>query len=876
MKEPEKEIHPPKWAERFLSWYCKPDLLEDLQGDLNEYFERNVKSEGARRAKLIYIIDVVKFLRLYTVRKPKWIDILINWIMLGSYVKTSGRSIMRHKLFSAINIAGLAISMSVGLLLIGVVNDMFSYDAFHEKRNRIYRVISKYGSLGHSNDTYNASSSLRTGKAIEEAIPGVEEVAMLRRGFGGDMKVDNKTIPLYGLWANDATFRVFTFPLLQGDAATALKNPFSIVLTEKSAYKLFGDGEAIGKTITLKEKEYTITGVMKDVPVFSHIRFEMLASLSTREITQKDNKNELAWDNMWSNYTYILLPENTDLQTLQSNLDVLSAKEDKTVKDTNIKLALQPLTAIAMGEELNNSIGPVMESSVVWMIGILSFVVLLSACFNYTNLSIARSFKRSREVGIRKVIGAMKSHVRAQFITEAVLISLCALAIAFVLFIVLRPYVISINPRIQEMLVLNLSPTLILYFILLTVIVGLAAGLFPAMFFSRINAIQVMKNLSTLRVFKNLNVRKTLIVIQYTISISFIAATIISYKQYKHMLSFNLGFQTENILNINLQDNNADLLIKELSEVPEVNQLSRSGLITSIGTFWSRTMKYKDPLDSINIYFNEVDENYIPLLGHRLLAGRNFTAKPKDSKEYEAIINEKTMKRFSIGNNNPTKALDEFIEVDGRKIKVVGVMEDFHYGKMESKISEVIFLYNPWEAEVVNVKINPGDLVATIAKIEMAWKKMDNIHPMEASFYDDAIERAYSEYESKIKIIGFLAFLAIFIASIRLLGMVVFTTETRLKELSIRKVLGASEGSLVYLLSKSFLILLVIAALIALPITYLYFDQVVLSKFTYRAPISVIELLIGLAAVILLAFIMIGSQTLKATRANPADVLKSE
>lgn len=877
MKKSNIPVHPPKWAERFLSWYCKPELLEDLQGDLNEYFERNLKTKGARSARWIYIIDVIKFLRLYTLRKPEFINALIHWIMLGSYIKTSSRSILRNKLFSSINIAGLAISMSVGLLLIGLLSDLFSYDAFHQNSDRIYRVTSHYSYLDQVNSATNASSSIRLGKAIEESIPGVDKVAVLRRGLYGDVKVpDAKAVTMEGLWANEASLQVFTFPLLHGNSTTALKEPFSVLLTEKSAKQLFGDNDATGKTVLIKDKEHTVTGVLKDVPLFSHIRFDMLVSLSTREITQKDNKHELEWDNMWNAYTYLLVPENTDLALLQSNLNELALREDKTVENTHIKLGLQPLKSIALGEELNNEIGPVMNSSVVWMIGILCIVVLLSACFNYTNLSIARSMKRAREIGVRKVSGALRSHVAFQFITEAIIISLAALAIAFMLFLLLRPYFISVYPGMQDMVSLELTPQMMVCFVALAAFVGLAAGVFPALFFSRINAIQVLKSTPALKLFGNLSMRRMLIVMQYTISIAFIAATTISYRQYEHMLSFDLGFDTENILNISLQENKPDQLIKALNEMPEVKQISKSGLVTSVGYYWSTTVKYTNPADSADIFYNQVDENYLPLHRHKFVAGKNFTSKLNAEGEKQVIVNEKFLKRFNITNNDPLKAIDEYIFIEGERTRIVGVLKDFHYGRVESKIMEAMFTYRPEQAEMLNVKIQSNDIAATMNKIQMEWKKLDDVHPLKAHFYEESIERTYDEYKAKIKIVGVLAFLAIFIASIGLLGMVVFTTETRLKELSIRKVMGASDGSLVVLLGKNFILLLSIAAVIALPATYFYYEKYVLNQITFHAPINISDLVIGVMVVMALALIMIGIQAFKAARSNPVDVLKNE
>jgi len=873
-----KEITPPRWATLFLSWYCKPSLLEDLQGDLNEYFDRNVKSKGIRIAKLIYVIDVFRFFRLYTIRKPEFINLLINWIMIGSYIKTSGRNIVRNKLFSTINIVGLAISMSVGLVMIGVLSDIFSYDQFHKHHQRIYRVVSHYQYLSHKDDYLLATTSLKAGKAIQETFSQPQEVAILSREFSGDIKVGEKVIPLSGFWANASLFKVFSFELLQGNPATALKNPFSVVLTEKSAKKLFGNEEAIGKVVVFNDKQYTITGIAKDPPHLSHIHFDLLGSLSTREIIAKEEANELAWDNVWNTWVYLLLPPDANLASLKTSLDELSKREDPSVKNTNIELSLQPLDKIMAGDDLGNQIGSTMGRSNLLIYAGLSFIVILSAGFNYTNLSIARSLKRTREVGIRKVIGALKRDVMGQFVVEAVIISLCALVLAFILFLFLKPFFLGIEPSIQKIFVLDLSPMLVIYFIGFAVIVGMTAGFFPAVFFSRINAVQVLKNVTNLTFFRKLTLRKVLIVFQYCISIIFITSTLIAYKQYKHFVAFDLGFKTENILNIALQGNKADILRKELSELPEVKGISQSMMVTSVGNYWGTQMKYPaNPNDSAGVYYNTVDENYILLHEHQLLAGRNFSAKA-DSIETEVIVNQQVLKRFNIGEQNPAKAIDEIIKVDHKDLRIVGVMKDFHYGQANNRNqrNEVVLRYSKKDARLLNVKIQSTDILASYSKIEAIWKKLDNVHPMEAKFYNEQIDEAFGGLKAAVKMAGFLAFLAICIASLGLLGMVVFTTETRLKEISIRKVLGASEGRLLYLLGKGFFLLLAIATIISLPITILLFEKVAFPEMANHAPLSISEMLLGVLSVLVIALIMIGSQTLKVARTNPAKVLKAE
>jgi len=877
MMSKQQQDHPPKWAERFLSWYCRPELLEDLQGDLNEYFERNLKTKGIKKARLIYSIDVFKFFRSYTVRKPTFVNLLINWIMIGSYIKTSGRSIVRNKLLSFINIIGLSISMSVGLLVIAFVSDLMSYDDFHEKKDRIYRITTHYQFLEEPVIDL-ASTSVKTGNKIRENLSGVEEMVLLRNGFSGDAHINETTLPIDGLWASESFFKVFTFPMLSGDQRTALKEPYSLVLTEKSATKLFGTTDVIGKTVKVDTANFTVTGVLKDIPKLSHLRFEALASFSTAEILlNKKDANFLGWDNIWSNYVYLLFPENANVNAWQTNLDKLSEKESKSIPNKKISLTLTPLKEIVLGKKYHNRIGPSVAPYVVWIIEGLAIAIILSACFNYTNLSIARALRRAREVGIRKIIGAVKGQVIIQFISESVIIALLALAFSFPLFLFLRTQFISLDKFILELVSLDISSQLIVYFIILAVTVGIVAGFLPAFFFSRINAIQVLKNTSTLKIFRRVNMRKALIVVQYTLSLIFITTSFIGYKQYKDFLRLDLGFTTENILNIKLQGNRSDLLIKELAELPEVDQISKSSMITNLGSFYGAHIKYSNPNDSAIVWLNMVDENYLPIHKHRFLAGTNFLLRPKKGEESEVIVNEQVLKRFDIAKRDPVKAIGEVVTVDKHKLTIVGVLKDFHYGTVEEKIEPVMFRYSSDEPEgYLNVKISSTDLLSTSESIERVWKKIDNVHPIDAGFYDDQIQMAYNQFSVMVKVIGFIGFLSICIASMGLFGMVVFTTETRLKEISIRKVLGANEGSLIYMLSKGFLILLTLSALIALPATYLLFDKVILINFAYHQPIGWMELLAGAIAIGLLAFMMIGSQTLKAARSNPAEVLKSE
>ncbi len=874
---PNKNIRPPRWAERFLEWYCKPDVLEDLQGDLREYFERHVQEVGSRKAKFIYILDVFKFIRFYTIRKPDFVSTITRWIMIGSYIKSSSRNILRHKLFSSINIVGLAISMSVALLIIGMLFDLFSYDKFNEKHARIYRVTSDYEYNGQKNYDPFATASLMVAKTIRETFTGIEDVATFYRDFGGDIIFGEKIIPLSGFWADGGVFSVFSFTLQEGNPKTALKDPFSIVLTAKSAKTIFGEETALGKTITLRDREYTVTGIMNDVPESSHIKFDILGSLSSREILEKDTKNEMAWTNMGSSWVYVLLPDDGDLDKLSVNLKALSAQENKKEKTTHIDLGLQPLDDIMTGANLSNQIGTTMGSTTIWIFTVLAVILIFSACLNYTNLSIARALKRSKEVGIRKTIGATRNHVVHQFITESVIISLLALFLAGGIFLIIKPHFLSLEPSLTELLKLSLSPTLIVSFVVFAILVGIIAGFFPAIFFGKINPVRVLKNLSTAPALKGITARKALIVFQFLLSIIAITTTAICYKQYKHFIAFDLGFNTENVLNIYLQGNKVDVLKAELQRLPEVKDISESMMITSVGNYYGTEMKNpNEPSDSSGVYYNMVDEHYIPLHGHKIIAGKNFSA-TTSADESEVIVNESVLKRFNLAKNDPSKALDQVIVIDKKPLRIIGVLRDFSYGRANNRTGkEVVMRYATTKVNYLNVKISSSDWPETYQKLEKLWKRIDAVHPFNAKFYNEEIEEAFKGLKASVKVAGFLAFLVICIASIGLLGMVVFTTETRIKEVSIRKVLGSSEARLIILLSKNFLMLVTIAGAIAIPTTYIFFEMVFLPMIENHAPVALFDLMIGFVVVVLLSVIMIWSQTLKVVKKNPADVLKME
>ncbi len=878
----EKTHLPPKWAERVLEWYCRPGVLEDLQGDLHEFFDRNLENKGPFRAKVNYVIDVVKFMRPYTVKKLEILDNITTFIMFKNYFKTSIRSIGRNKLFSAINVIGLAISMSVCLLMISFLSEVFSYDNFHVDKDRMYRIMTSNQFLQEDPSDF-ASTSVLVGKRLQEEVPGIESSVIMRRNFGGDAKIGDKTIPISGIWAGEGFFDVFkAFPLIQGNPETALKEPYSIVLTEEAAVKLFGDEDPMGKIIQLRsENSYTVTGIVQKPPHNSHFTFETLGSFITYENERKKNSTGnywISWNDIWSNYVYMVLEPNTSASQVNAALKAIQDEENAKNDRVNNYVKLQSIGAIMPGPDLSNNIGKSMNTSILWLLSGLTFIVILCAGFNYTNLSIARSLRRAKEVGVRKVVGASRKQVFSQFIVEAIIISLISLVFATLLFYVIKPEFLNLDGEIQEVAKIQTTPTLFIYFFVFSIVIGIMAGFFPAVFLSKLKAVKVLKDAGSTTLFKKINMRKVLIVVQFTLSLAFIISATIGYRQYKYALAFDLGFKTENVLNVRLSGNDANTVANAFRSIPEVTEISKSLMIPSIGNRYGNTLKYDDPMDSVTLYYNIIDENYIPLMDHDLVAGTNFESRPEQEKEEVIIVNEQVLKRFNIGT--PDEAIGKQIQLgggtNGNKVRIIGVVKDFHYAKISDGIKSFGFRYRPGEYDYLNLKINTNDIVGTMDKLKSAWLDIDDVHEFSAMFYDERIERAYSEFSVMFTIVGFLAFITISLAALGLLGMAVYTAETRLKEISIRKVLGATEGSLIKLLARGFMWLLIIAALIAVPATYFLFDSVVLAQSVNRISIGIIELMSGVVVIFAIGFLTIGSQTLKAAKSNPAETLRTE
>lgn len=855
---------------------------------MEERFQDNLELFSVKKARRLYAWDTLKLLRS-TLMKSLGGDIRLNhYGMLKNYLKTSVRSITRNALFSGINVVGLAISMSVGVLMILFLSEINSFDQFHEKGSRIYRVTSTNEFMGKEHNW--ATSSIFMADQIAEQAPGIEEIAIMRIGLSAEVKTKSDFINISGFYTSPSFFEVFSFDLEKGDPVTALSEPNGIVLTESIAEKLFGEVDPLGKSLDLEStggwQDRTIngiiTGVLKDPPINSHIQFEALVSLKTYEQPASGSgwRSDFRGNpgDFQTNYVYLTLNPQTQKEEIESVMDGIIGKHFPDVRPPVIH-RLQSLSTCATSDRYLNLPGPSFSRNKIYVMIGLTLIVIFSACFNYTNLSIARSLRRIKEVGVRKVNGALGYQIFGQFIAEAIIISICALILGLALFFVIKPEFLSLpNPTSQGHLMFSLDITYVhlLWFFAFSIAVGCIAGFLPAFFLSRLKTLRAFHQEGKTRIHRGLGLRKGLTVLQFTLSIGLIMCSVLIYNQYEYAMNYELGYDTENIVNVRIKGDYAERLENDYAAISDVAQTSRSKRTLGYSTVFG-TAETEDKSQTIRFLINEIDHNYLDMHDFKLLAGSKFQ-KPLSNNENreQIIINEEFMKALEL--KSPDAAIGQHLWYNDQKLEIIGVVENFVTTSLVWEVDKKFgFIQSSLNDDgILGVKLQGKNKFDAIQKLEQKFKERDPNHPFEADFYDDLIAISYREYKSMYTIISFLAFLAISISTLGLLGMAVFTVETRIKEISIRKVLGASNSNLLRLLSRGFLVMVIIAAALAIPITLYLVDDFILNQFSDRIEIGPLEVLSGFILVLLIGALTVGWQVRTAAIKNPAHVLRRE
>ncbi len=766
--------------------------------------------------------------------------------------------------------------MSVCMLIIVVIQDQLSYDEMHIKKHRIYRV-QQVDSL--SNISLNiASNPYALGVELRDNYAIADQVAILNNTFKGEGLYNDTRLGISGLYAGTEFFDVFDFQLKLGTVEQILDEPYTMVLSRETASKFFGDEDPIGKFIEIDTLgAYEVKGVVAKTNKKSHIQFEALISISTLEL--HDQLREVPrfvnnWETGWGSWIYLLLDEKADLGSIQQILDQISTEKYKDNEETNYSFYLQPLDKIVPGPLLGNEIGMFLPKVFIIFLGGLALVIIISAAFNYTSLSVARSTLRAREVGVRKTFGASRRQVIIQFLLEAVLIAIISLFLA----IALLQFLLPAFSGMQMMSMLEIRPeqntTLYLWFLLFALTTGLISGALPAVFISAFRPIFVLKGITNVKFFSRLTLRKVLLVTQFVFSMVFIISILLIFKQMNFMINADLGFDSEVVYDINLQGKDFNKVKQEYSQLPEVLNIAAASHVPAEGNIWGVNVRLKMEDEKYESNYFSVDEHYIETMGLELIAGRNFPENMSSENEKFVIASEMTVEHFQLGSAQEALGTTLILE-DSTLVEIIGIIKNHQYAALFLPLRPMLLRYVPGSHNHAFLRLESPDMTATVGKLERTWDKIDPDHNLNGDFLDGRIRYYYTFFEDIMYTVGFATLLAIIIAAFGLLGMATYSTQTRLKEIGIRKVFGAEANHIVLLVSRSYLWLMAIAAVIGGIIAYLV-NNLWLQYLSRSVEFGIGTILAGVFIVVFTGLLTISSQTFKAAQTKPAETLKND
>jgi len=796
--------------------------------------------------------------------------------MLKNLFTIAIRNILKDKTYSAINVLGLTIGITCSLFLLLYILDELSYDRYHKNADNIYRIVSN---IKEPDNAFTwAVAQIPMGEELRDNYPEVKNVV---RFFGMQRSLyKNGDVQFYEddfYLADSVVFDMFSYEFVKGDPATALDLPFSIVLTEKIAKKYFGSEDPIGKSLQNQGNEdFKITGVLKDVPSNSHFRFDALVSRNTRP------QRTGSWGN-FGVFTYIQLPAGYDLTKMYSSLDKIVKEKVNPIFDQfkiSISYELQRITDIHLYSKIQDEAEAGGDISYIYIFGAVAAFMLIIACINYMNLATARSANRAKEVGIRKVMGSQRRQIVLQFMTESVVIALIALVVSIGLIYLLLPAFNSLSSKEMPFSFI-LQPSILVGLLAIVILVGIVGGSYPAFYLSGFNPVSVLKGKLSAKggtVF----FRKTLVVLQFSISIFMLISTLIVYDQLEYLRNKDLGFNKKQVIKINLtgQDvqKRTDALIEKIKQNSNVESVGIAS--SSPGEGISKVlMKVEDNeggMGDKGVDFFVADFDFVKTLGMTIAQGRDFSRDIISDTTYAVLVNEAMVKRMAWKDPIDKKIIFNRGPNRDSVVRVVGVVKDYHQNSLYDAIEPLMIIFGKGGNNVF-VRTKEGDLSNSLANLEKSWKEINPDNPFEYKFLDQDFDSQYKADEKRSQIFTAFSGLTIIIACLGLLGLAAFTTEQRTKEIGLRKVIGASVNGLVFLVSKEFFLLVGLGMVLAFPAAW-YFTSNWLQNFAYRIELEAEWVTFVVSA--LLAFIItlmtVGYHVVRAAVANPVNSLRDE
>lgn len=786
--------------------------------------------------------------------------------MIKNYIKTAFRNIIRHKAFSVINIAGLTIGLTCSIFILLWVQHERSYDRFHRHATDIYRITALVSGFNV------AVTPAPMAQGLQAKMPEIISYArFINTGShvfeAGKIKFEEDN----ALYVDSTFLHVFSFPLLKGNPATALLQPDAVLLTENTAKKYFGKEDPLGKILQLDtKKNLVVTGILKNPPSTSHIAFDFLMPMAAIA-DHRDIKNA-NWSN-YNFYTYVQINGVEEHQNLEAKIDKIY-KEHVDEKVLKVNFSLQPLTDIHLySAGLQADISGHGNILYVNTFFVVAIFIIIVACINFMNLSTARSSRRAKEIGLRKVIGAERKQLIAQFIGESTMISLIALFLSIGLVLLLFP---SFRLLAGKEIVLNYAdPTVWIGLIGLALMTGIISGSYPALFLSGFKPIKVLKS-NMKSAGGNLALRNGLVVFQFVICIVLLVGTAVVYRQMNYIKEMNLGFDKSNILYMPMKGeiwNKQDALKSLLKQNPLTSHFTISSdlpLNVNSGTI-DVSWETKDPNEQVIFPNISVNEDFLDVMGLQLAAGRFFSRDFKgDTGNY--VLNEKAIQAMNF--SSPEEAVGKSFTLWNRKGTIVGVVKDFNFKPVQQAIEPMVLYFNDWGG-LVMVKTSVGNTKATIKVLEEICRQLNPAYPFSYGFLDQDLSNMYKGEQQMGTLFNIFAILAIFISCLGLYGLSAFMAEQRTREIGVRRVLGASVANVVYLLSSTFTRLILIAVVIAIPLAWIAV-QYWLTTFAFRTEVSWMIFAFAALIALCIAWITISYESVKAAIANPIKNLRTE
>ena len=797
--------------------------------------------------------------------------------MITNYILIGWRNLLKNRLFSFINIFGLALSMSVCMMVVLRIVDNFSYDNFNPAPDKTFRIISGITQKNTGDKADLATTPLPLASLLSQDTAIIREVVSLYPALRDRLSHGAAEFDINGAFTDAAFFRTFGFSLKYGEINSALREPFTIVLSEATSKKLFGDTDPVGKTLTCaKLGNFQITGVMATPGVKSHIGFEAYASASS--VTALENDKRLLskleeWDTFEASYTYVRLEDDVAEHVLSAKLESIARELNKGDHSATISFAAQPVSSITPGwtalyHETSRGSS---WSKLVAEVGI-AMIILISACFNYTNLSIARALTRGKEVGIRKISGAVRWQIFAQYITESLLMAMFAFFLSQVFLAFILEYE-PFNSGYEMVPALKPSFKVMLAFLAFTVFTGILAGALPAWILSAFKPVRVLRSMWSEKVMGNLSLRKGLMVFQFALSLVILIFLTAFYQQFEFMGSADAGFERKNILIIPFSGDPARL-DAALEQVAFVGGLAHTSNHFGRNPSGNILLYESGSLENYHqLGYYHVDAEFIRMMKLQILEGENFSTSSSRGEERYILINEKAASLMGYQTAAEAVRQHYFLE-DSTQVTIKGVIKDFYHRSVGHSIVPLAFRNRASGFKETLVSVHPAPPDQIEAGLQRAWSNVYPGEPFTATWLDERISEM-NDPTADISLLGFLAFITVSIATMGLLGLVAYTVETKRKEISIRKIVGASVVQIVSLLSTGYAKLLFIAGLLALPLGYLL-SQMFLMAFANRISFGTQSLLLSFLLLLFIGLVTIMSQTIHAASENPAHNLRSE